>query len=211
MIKIFVIEDHEAIIVPGLRNLFRPSRDQIEVTGSSPGLHTAFSNPSLGLADLILLDLWIPGENPLNTMNLLRERYPDVPVLIYTSEELPIWQDKMMQAGAKGFLRKNCPREALKSAIMHIAKGGTWFEGIRTEGILAEKSENNQESILSKLTPVQKEIIDLLIDGYHHHEIANRLNTTPGKIDKTLTVLRTKFQCRTTIELVMLLSGKKDS
>jgi DNA-binding NarL/FixJ family response regulator len=94
---------------------------------------------------------------------------------------------------------------------MHIAKGGTWFEGIRTEGILAEKSENNQESILSKLTPVQKEIIDLLIDGYHHHEIANRLNTTPGKIDKTLTVLRTKFQCRTTIELVMLLSGKKDS
>lgn len=211
MIKIFVIEDHEAIIVPGLRNLFRPSRDQIEVTGSSPGLQTALLNPSIGMVDLIILDLWIPGENPLNTMNLLRERCPDVPVLIYTSEELPIWQDKMMQAGVKGFLRKSCPREDLKSAIMHITNGGTWFTGPMTFDRFSDKSDNKPESLSPKLSPVQKEIIDLLIAGYHHHEIAKRLNTTSAKIDKTLTGLRIKFQCKTTIELVMLLSGKLDS
>jgi DNA-binding NarL/FixJ family response regulator len=117
----------------------------------------------------------------------------------------------MMQAGAKGFLRKNCPREALKLAIMHIAKGGTWFECPMADGMLPEKSENNQAGLLPKLAPIQKEIIDLLVDGYHHHEIAKRLNTTSAKIDKSLTGLRIKFQCKTTIELVMLLSEKKDS
>ncbi|MDP1623155.1 MAG: response regulator transcription factor [Bacteroidales bacterium] len=211
MIKLFVIEDHEAIIVPGLRNIFRPSRDQIEVTGSSPDVRKALLNPSLGLSDLIILDLWIPGEDPMNSMTLLRDQYPDKPVLIYTSEELPIWQQKMMEAGAKGFLKKNCPREDLKSAITHIAKGGMWFEGPMADGIPPEKSENNQEGLLPKLTPVQKEIIDLLIAGNHHHEIAKRLNTTSAKIDKTLIGLRIKFQCKTTIELVMLLSGKQDS
>lgn len=211
MVKIFVIEDHESIIVPGLRNLFRPSRDQIEVTGSSPGLQTAFLNPLLGLSDLIILDLWIPGEDPMHTMAMLSDRYPGKPVLIYTSEELPIWQQKMIVAGAKGFLKKNCPREELKSAIMHITKGGTWFTVPMTEVILPEISENNQNSLSPKLSPIQKEIIDLLAYGYHHNEIAEKLHTTPAKIDKTLTDLRTKFQCKTTIELVMFLSGKSDS
>lgn len=208
MIKIFVIEDHETIIVPGLRNLFRPSRDQIEIVGSSSGFPTAFSNPLLEFSDLIILDLWIPGHDPIHNMALLRGRFPNIPVLIYTSEELPFWQQKMMAAGAKGYLIKNCPREDLKSAIIHIANGGTWFTGPMTLTGNSETSENNSDSLLASLTPVQKEIVDLLASGNHHHEIAKRLNTTPARIDKTLIALRNKFQCKTTIELVVLLSGK---
>lgn len=211
MIKIFVIEDHAAIIVPGLRNLFRPSRDHIEVTGFSAGVKSALTNRALESSDLIILDLWMPGEDPIHNLTLLRERYPKIPVLIYTSEELPVWQQKMMAAGAKGYLKKNCPREDLKSAILHIANGGTWFTGPMTEGILAEKENDPSAVPLINLTPVQKEIIDLLIEGYHQREIALRLKTTPAKIDKTLTALRIKYQCKTTIELVVFLSGKVSS
>jgi len=208
MIKIFVIEDHQAIIVPGLRNLFRPSRDQIEITGSASGLQNAFSNPAMGMADLIILDLWIPGEDPLQNLTLLGERFPKIPVLIYTSEELPIWQQKMIAAGARGYLRKNCPREDLKSAILHIFNGGTWFTGPMTENSFAGKPNDQATDPSHLLTPIQKEIIGFLMDGFHHKEIAKKLNTTPAKIDKTLTGLRIKFQCKTTLELILLLSGK---
>ncbi len=208
MVRLFVIEDHETIIVPGLRNLFRPSRDQIEIAGSAAGIHSALSNPALGSSDMIILDLWIPGEDPFNSLLLLSEQHPGKPVLIYTSEELPLWQHKMMNAGVKGYVNKSCAREDLKSAIMHVAKGGTWFTGAMTDEGDLEKSGAKQENLSSALSPVQKEIIDLLINGYHHHEIAKKLNTTPAKIDKSLTGLRNKFQCKTTIELVMLLSGK---
>jgi len=209
MIKIFVIEDHEAIIVPGLRNLFRPSRDQIEISGSSSDLQDAFLNPTMGMADLIILDLWIPGDDPLTNMSMIRKQFPDTPVLIYTSEDLPFWQQKMMAAGAKGYLKKNSPREDLKSAIIHIFNGGTWFTGPMTDISFPEKTNDHATDPSYNLTPIQKETIGFLIDGFHHKEIAEKLNTTPAKIDKTLTGLRNRFQCKTTIELVIFLSGKK--
>ena len=199
MIKLFVIEDHEAIIVSGLRNMFRPSRDQIEVTGSAPNVNSALSNPALSFAGMIILDLWIPGEDPLASMTLLKKQCPGKPVLIYTSEELPVWQHKMMAAGVSGYISKNCSREDLKSAIRHVAKGGTWFTGLTPD----QEPEPGPE-----LSPVEKQILNLLINGYHHHEIASKLNTTSAKIDKSLVGMRTRFQCKTTVELVILLSGK---
>ncbi len=199
MIKLFVIEDHEAIIVSGLRNLFRPSRDQIEVTGSAPNVKSAISTPALSAAGMIILDLWIPGEDPLASMTLLKKQCPGKPVLIYTSEELPVWQHKMMAAGVSGYISKNCSREDLKSAIRHVAMGGTWFTGLKPD----QEPEPGPE-----LSPVEKQILNLLINGYHHHEIASKLNTTSAKIDKSLVGMRTRFQCKTTVELVILLSGK---
>jgi DNA-binding NarL/FixJ family response regulator len=103
---------------------------------------------------------------------------------------------------------KNCNREDLKSAILHVAKGGTWFTGPMAVRGSMDKANYDQGDLSRQLTPVQKEIVDLLINGFHHREIAKKLNTTPAKIEKTLTGLRNNFQCKTTIELVLLLSGK---
>jgi DNA-binding NarL/FixJ family response regulator len=207
MVKLFVIEDHATIIVAGLRNIFRPSRDDIEVTGSAVSVQSALPIPELASSDIIILDLWIPGNDPLDNMKLLGEQFPCKPVIIYTSEELPVWQQKMMNAGVKGYVNKNCNREDLKSAIMHVARGGTWFTGPMT-GSDPETTGNRQEAGSPVLSPVEKQIIELLISGLHHREIAAKITITPPKIDKVLTGLRKRFDCNTTVELVKLLSDQ---
>lgn len=206
MVKIFVIEDHSTIIVAGLRNIFRPSRDHIEISGSAINVEEALRNPELASSDIIMLDLWIPGSDPLDAMKILGENHPEKPVIIYTSEELPLWEHKMMKAGVKGYVNKTCGREDLKSAILHVKKGGTWFTGPMTEDV-PEKEGLPETKALPALTPAEKQIIGLLISGLHHHEIAGRLNITTPKIDKILTLLRKRYQCITTVELVNLLSG----
>lgn len=207
MIKIFVIEDHATIIVAGLRNIFRPSRDHIEISGSAINVKEALKNPELECADIIILDLWIPGFDPLDAVRILGQNHPGKPVIIYTSEELPLWHQKMMMAGVKGYVQKNCSREDLKSAILHVEKGGTWFTGPTTVDIPGKEGLPEIKA-LPELTPAEKQIIELLISGLHHHEIAKKLNISAPKIDKVLTLLRKRYQCITTVELINLLSGK---
>jgi DNA-binding NarL/FixJ family response regulator len=205
MIKLFIIEDHATIIVSGLRNLFRPSRDQIEITGFATTLQEAITNTGLELSDIVILDLWIPGHDPLASLQLFREQYPGKPVIIYTSEELPLWQNKMMKAGAKGYVNKSCSRDDLKSAIVHVSKGGTWFTGPQATDN-PEVTGNSPEPEFPVLSPAEKQIIDFLINGFHYKEISRKINISPAKIDKILAKLRNSYHCNTTIELVKLLS-----
>ena len=97
-IRIFIIDDDQEIIVAGLKNMFRPSRDGIEFTGSAPNLEQ-FMKVERETFDLILLDLYIPGEEPEENIKRLVERYPDKPILIYTTEEASVWKRKAFQAG----------------------------------------------------------------------------------------------------------------
>ena len=62
-IRIYIIDDDQEIIVAGLKNMFRPSRDMIEFIGSAPNLEE-FMKADRETFDLIMLDLYIPGEEP---------------------------------------------------------------------------------------------------------------------------------------------------
>lgn len=207
MVKLFLIEDHEMIIVSGLRNIFRPSRDHIEIAGSAPNVDRALASEKLSSSHLIILDLWIPGYDPLESVKLLKERHPAIPVIIFTSEELPLWQWKMMEAGVNGYLTKTCSREEFKLALTHVLNGGSWFTGPQSDTALKNKSRNMDKSLPS-MSPIERQIVEFLIRGDHRDVIASKLNTTISIIDKKLAVLRSKFKCRTTVELVKILDDR---
>jgi DNA-binding NarL/FixJ family response regulator len=85
MIRLFVIEDHP-VIVTGLRNLFRPSRDEIEIVGSASSVDEAVSRAVSDTFDMILLDLWLPDSHPLLNVKKLKDHFHDKPIVIFTSE-----------------------------------------------------------------------------------------------------------------------------
>jgi len=70
MIRLFVIENHETIIVSSLRQLFRPQRDNIEVIGSAINVSGALQSSDIASCDVIILDLWIPNEKPLTNVKI---------------------------------------------------------------------------------------------------------------------------------------------
>jgi two-component system, NarL family, invasion response regulator UvrY len=204
MIRLFVIEDHLAIIVAGLKFHFRPGRDGIEITGTAENVDNAILSANPDEFDLFLLDLWIPGTMPLQNVRKLKDKFPGKPVVIYTSELSSSWKRRMMEEGVLAYITKNAGRHDIKNAIEKAARGETMFIGI------SDREDSNLTGNLSgdndkRLSPIHKEILVLLMDGLTHKDIAGRLKTSPSNIEKTLQKLRLRFNSKNNLELINIL------
>jgi len=207
VIRVFVIDNHETIIVSGLHQLFRPARDLIEIIGSANSVSHSLQSDIIDLCDIIILDLWIPGERPLENVRMLKLHFPSKPILVYSSEDSSEWIRKMIVAGVKGYVTKEALRTDLKSAIQSLAAGGAWFtKSLET----ADLDMINREVIEhdAPLSPVQKKILASLINGNSQKEIAKTLNTRERNIEKNLATLRSRFSAKTTVELIKILIDK---
>jgi len=129
MIRLFTIEDHP-VIITGLRNTFRPSRDQIEIIGSANSVDEAVTKADPDTFDIFLLDLWIPGYHPLQNVKKLKENFPGKPVVMFTSEDSTVWQRKMFEAGAMAYLLKNAEKIEIKATLEKVSHGMTVFSGM---------------------------------------------------------------------------------
>jgi DNA-binding NarL/FixJ family response regulator len=207
VIRLFVIDNHETIIVSGFHQLFRPSRDFIEIIGSAISVHEALTSDVIKSCDIIILDLWIPDENPLENVWTLEGHFPGKPILIYTTEDSPEWIRKMMSAGVQGYVTKEALRPDLKSAIQRVAVGKVWFPRVLEENDLEVTIRETHEPEM-RLTPAQRKILSLLAKGNNHKEIAGILNIKVKNIEKILSILRKNFKAKTTVELIKVLTEK---
>lgn len=203
MIRIFVIEDHP-VIITGIRNIFRPSRDGIEITGSAGNPEEAIERANPDAFDIFFLDLIIPGFNPIQNVNKIRSRFPDKPIIMFTSEDSSTWKKKMYEAGVKAYLLKSAEKAEIKSTVEKVSQGLT---------VLAARLEHDQDNnIISgftearyKVTENQRDIISLLSKGQSQQEIADIKNTSISNIEKTLKHIRTRVGARNNNELIRIM------
>jgi DNA-binding NarL/FixJ family response regulator len=207
MIRLFVIEDHP-IIVTGLRNLFRPSRDGIEINGSAASAEEAIQTADPEIFDIIMLDLWLQSSTPGENIKMLKEKFPDKPIVMFTSESSSVWQRKMFDAGAKAYLLKTAEKNEIKLTLEKVAMGMTVFAGIMEQDFLNKKLSPETLSTSSAkhfLTPNQLEIAIMLSNGVTQKKIADSKGTSISNIEKTIKHIREAFNARNNAELIKIL------
>jgi DNA-binding NarL/FixJ family response regulator len=203
MIRLFTIEDHPMIIT-GLRNTFRPSRDGIEIVGSANNVDEAIAAADPSSFDIFLLDLWIPGYQPLQNIKKIRDRFPGKPVVIFTSEDSTIWQRKMFEAGSMAYLLKNADKIEIRLTLEKVAQGMTVFTGmIEPEREQAFRAGFSDPRYI--LTPNQKEYIVFLSNGLSQQEIAEKKSLSLSTVEKTIKNIRLKCHARNNAELIKIL------
>jgi len=207
MIRLYVIEDHLAIIVSGLKRLFYSSRDGIDVTGSSESVEEAIKIADPDSFDIFIFDLWLENKLPIQNIKKLREHFPDKRIIVYTSEESSVWKQRMFKEGATAYVSKKTQRSELKMVIEKAAKGEKHFN-LKLEELNQERETKEVDLPSSSLTPVQQEIITLLARGLKHKEVAALIKISTSKVDKTLNLLRNQFKVKNNLELINLLSEK---
>lgn len=205
MIRLLVIEDNASIIVAGLRNMFRPERDDIRIAVVAESADEALQKVTPDDFDLIILDLWLSRSLPMDNFRKLKTAFPGKPVLIYTQDDSPVWQTKMQLAGAGAYVTKNTPRDELKRAILKVSTGGTWFTGPLQEKDLPAMDVMSERPSVS-LSPVQRRMAELLAHGAGRREIARAMSTHPSAVDKTFAKLRQQFRCNNNYELIRVLT-----
>lgn len=207
MIRLYVIEDHLAIIVSGLKRLFYSSRDGIDVIGASESVEEAIKMANPDTFDIFIFDLWLENKLPIQNIKKLIEHFPDKRIIVYTSEESSVWKQRMFREGAMAYVSKKTPRSELKMIIEKVTRGEKHFN-IKIEEPNQGQATNDVDIPSVSLTPVQQEIITLLSRGLKHKEVAAIIKTSTSKVEKTLNLLRGQFKVRNNLELISLLSEK---
>lgn len=196
MKKLFIIEDHP-VIIAGLHNLFHFSSEGFKISGHANSLDEFLRNKDKYEIDIIILDLYLPGTRPDENVRKLRELYPDVPIVIYTSEESDVWKRKMIGLGVHAYITKDATKAEMIVTLNKVAKG---------EYVISLKSpfRNTPHQGLSKpiFTKNQMEILNLLCDVKNQEKIAKIKGTTVSNIEKTLKIMRRNAGVSTNLELI---------
>lgn len=154
-----------------------------------------------------IIDLTMPELNGIEITRRIRKALPDTEVLIFTMYQSEEAIREALKAGARGFLLKSDAELQIVSAIQALSEHKPFFIGEVSEtlidGFLAQPTvgdANRGHGI--RLTPREREILQLLAEGNSNKAVAGLLNISPKTVDAHRTALMRKLKIRSLSELV---------
>jgi DNA-binding NarL/FixJ family response regulator len=154
-------------------------------------------------ADLLLLDLDIPGAHGFNSLISIRRSHPDLGIVVISGFEDKETIHKAMSFGAAGFIPKSTPVPKMVVAIEEVLNGTLWTPD--GEFNPSEKTNDIDDKIAS-LTPKQHEILLMFADGLLNKQIASQLGTSESTIKSHASIIFLKLGVRNRTQAVITLN-----
>lgn len=171
-IRVMLVDDH-AVVRSGLAT-FLMTCDDMELVGEAENAEQALVRCPPAKPDVVLMDLVMPGMDGASATRLLRERCPEIQVIVLTSFKEEELVQGALQAGAIGYLLKDVTAQELANAIRaaSIRKPTLAPEAAR---VLIEAARHPAEKIGFDLTEREREVLGLMVEGLNNSQIAKRL------------------------------------
>lgn len=196
-----LIADDQALFREGLRTLLS-TRPEVDVVGEAAnGLEALAMTAKLQPA-VVLMDLQMPGMNGIQATIRLRERHPDIPVLVLTTFDDDANLFGALRAGAAGYLLKDVSSETLVAALQAATRGESFLQSTVTGRVVAafarlmEEGGVRADALVLPLSPREREILAQLGTGASNKEIADRLNLAEGTVKNHVTNILSKLDVR---------------
>ncbi len=200
--KSVIICDDHPIVREGLKQLiagFGPFDIIDDVSSGETLLKSLKSNK----AEIVILDVSLPGANGLEVLKTLKSLYDDVNVLILSMYPEDQFALRMIKAGASGYLHKDAPPEILKEALLKIADGDEYISPSLTKILLgAVSSKNKATGNHQGLSDREYEVLLAIGEGFSLSEIGKRLNLSVKTISTYKTRVQEKLGLSNSSELV---------
>ncbi len=175
-IRVLLVDDH-TLLREGLRALLENYGD-IEVAGDVQNGEEALAQVGALGPDVVLMDIAMPGMTGLEATRKIRERFPEMRVLILTQLEDRQLVFSLLQAGASGYVLKRALGTDLVSAIRSVYNGGTFLDPSVTMTVVdkALHSDAKDGVPLETLTEREREILRHIAQGKTNLQIAKALS-----------------------------------
>lgn len=132
---------------------------------------------------VVLMDINLPGMSGIHCTALLKQRQPDVQILMLTAYSHNECIFDALKAGASGYLLKSTSAVELIRSILEVVDGGAPMTGQIARRVIAVfRQPTSPGPVLAPLTARENEILQLLAQGYTNKEIASRLDCGPGTV-----------------------------
>lgn len=190
--RILLVDDHE-IVRQGLKALI-DSHDDLEVVGEGGTVEDAIKRTGFDSPDMVLLDVRLPDGSGVEACREIRQRFPDVRVLMLTSFADEDALIAAIMAGASGYVLKRIRGDELIDSIRRVCAGeslldpdmvGRLFDRLRTGG--------STDPLLEKLSDQERKILGYIAEGMTNRQIAAEMFLAEKTVKNYVSNMLTKM------------------
>jgi DNA-binding NarL/FixJ family response regulator len=205
MIRLFIVDDHP-VVIEGIHSLLKNEKD-IEWAGQAMNGQSCLGFFVNNTANIVLMDINLPDMSGVDLCAVMKEKYPGIFILGLSTFNQGLYIKKMMENGASGYILKNSSKEELLKAIHTVCDGGIYFSGEVGDALKQyQRSEQIEIPVLSRR---EKEVLELIAEGYTNPEIAEKLFISSFTVDSHRKNLIAKLNVKNTASLVKLAVERK--
>lgn len=157
-------------------------------------------------ADLVLLDLTMPGASGLSGLISLRAIHSGVPVVVVSAHDDPETIRRALELGASGFISKSASMEDIRSAVRTVLSGGIAAPAGIDLGVERDPEISDLIRRLQSLTPQQTRVLGMLAEGLLNKQIAYELSVSEATIKAHVSAVLQKLGVDSRTQAVILLS-----
>lgn len=212
-ITVLLADDHD-VVRKGMKMLLEDEEDVKVVGEASDGLD-AIEKVSILMPNVVILDLTMPKMNGIEAAKVISSEYPAVKILIFSMHNNREYIINSVENGASGYLLKDTGKEELMRAIKVVSEGRKYFPPEISEVIIdellakttIEVQDDKNRPIFQKITPKEKQILGMIVQGYNSREIADKLFLSIRTVDNHRANMMKKTQAKNTADLVKMAIG----
>lgn len=203
MIKVMLADDHD-LVRTGLRRLLDDVAG-IQVVGEATSGEQAVEMVRQLPVDVILMDINMPGIGGLEATRKILFKYPVIKIIIVTMNEDEVFAQRLLKAGAAGYLTKGCRIAEITHAIREVMANKRYITPQMAQQLaLAEISPDGDRSPFKDLSERELQVMVMIMDGKKVNEISDKLCLSPKTISTYRQRLFTKLNIQSDVELARL-------
>lgn len=203
MIQILIIDD-QALVRTGLRHILDHSNEITKITEASSG-EAALSRCRNNRPDIILLSINLPGLTGFEITRKLTRTHPGARIIILAVHAKPPYPTRLMDAGACGYLTRDCEASELMQAIKTVAGGQRYIGSEAAKQLaLSMLSGSANESPFEDLSAREMEVMLKITDGRRIPDIASLMCLSPKTVSTYKYRILGKLGARSEVEMVRM-------
>lgn len=218
-IRVLLADDHP-LARKGIAALLK-TRKNIVVVGEAADGEEAVEKTQELMPDVVILDAIMPNVSGLDATKIIRDKFPNIRILILTGYENEEHLFQIIKAGAGGYILKTAGVEELSQAVEAVAEGKKFFSvglsQLMVEGYMRRAQTEGEPRPYDEvpLTKREKEILKLVAEGMTNQEISEKLFISPRTVDSHRTNIMKKVNIHDIALLVRyavdhgIIEGKK--
>lgn len=194
-LKVMLVDDHE-VVRQGLRALLEAEED-LEVIAEADGGDAAIGMARSYQPDVIVMDVRMPDGSGVEACREIRSENPDQQIIMLTSFSDDEALFNSIMAGAAGFVLKQIRGRDLIDAIKKVGAGQSLLDAEVTKRVLERLRRSkfdDKDPKLSRLSPQEERILDMIGEGLTNREIAERINLSDKTVKNYVSTILQKLE-----------------
>ena len=199
-LRVMLVDDH-AVVRAGYRRLLDDEAGLRVVAecGDAESAYAALGPAAAATADVLVLDLSMPGRSGLDMLRRARLRWPRLRVLVFSMHDSPAMVAQALAAGAAGFITKSSEPALLVAALRRVAAGE---QAVLSPDIAGAAQAPGAAPPHQVLTAREFEVLRGLVEGLSVEQIAARLHLSPKTVSNYQTQVRQRLGLQTAVDLL---------